>query len=56
MNSLRLSQDPEQVKNNFQRLLKAYAYCKVTKYDFRLSKILTFWLNIPSTIFPLVDS
>ena len=55
MNSLRLTQNPEQVKNNFLRLLEAYAYCKVTKSDFRLSKILIFWLNFPSTMFPPVD-
>ena len=29
------------------RLIETYAYCKVTKYDFRLSKILMLQLNFP---------
>ena len=29
-------------------ILKGYAYCNVTKYDFRFSKILIFRLNFPS--------
>ena len=33
------------------RLLEAYAYYKVTKYDFRFSKILIYQLNFPSTIY-----
>ena len=32
--------------------LKNYAYCEVTKYDFRLIKIiLIFWLNFPLTMY-----
>ena len=33
------------------RLLEAYAYCKLTKYNFRFSKILIFRLNIQCWMF-----
>ena len=43
----------QKVKNTSMdiRLLEAYAYYKVTKYDFRLSKILIFRLNFSSSIY-----